>query len=142
MARPIDGDTVLENICLDNCGCSPDKCRCGNVDECPIPNVHYITDAPTVSPEKEIVAQINVRVDEDEIIKRLKEDETLRAVVHGRWIEDHTDLICSVCHARYKDDIAMTYENWNNDNSYLPGLEYCPHCGAIMDGEMNNENQH
>lgn len=60
------------------------------------------------------------------------------SVVHGRWIswEEANNFIpspdrheCSVCH-----DAAQVLVN---------GLEllsdYCPNCGAIMDGDANNE---
>ena len=45
-------------------------------------------------------------------------------VVHGRWLTDRFGLersICSVCNACYEGD----------------GGNYCPKCGAKMDGDGN-----
>lgn len=42
-------------------------------------------------------------------------------VVHGRWITSHDEFCaCSIC--KYP-----VYVGWNQTN-------YCPHCGAKMDG--------
>ena len=52
-------------------------------------------------------------------------------VVHGRWKDKQTNSIftwrleCSVCGAEYNTPA---------------GYNYCPNCGAKMDGEKNNEN--
>ena len=47
-------------------------------------------------------------------------------VVHGRWIEDHDYLKCPQCSVMVKCDFAFfDIGNWN----------YCPNCGAKMDGE-------
>lgn len=51
-------------------------------------------------------------------------------VVHGRWIEDHDYLKCPECGVMVKWDFTFfDIGNWN----------YCPNCGAIMDGGDNNE---
>lgn len=57
-------------------------------------------------------------------------------VVHGRWIEYPTEIMCSVCGAKYNDDIVCTPSNMNGGR--YAGLEHCPHCGAKMDGGMAN----
>ena len=49
-------------------------------------------------------------------------------VVHGRWIEDHDYLKCPECSAMVKWDFTFfDIGNWN----------YCPNCGARMDGDEN-----
>lgn len=59
-------------------------------------------------------------------------------VVHGRWIEDRTHIMCSVCGARYKDEIVFMPDACMSGQIY-DGLERCPHCGARMDGgELND----
>ena len=43
-------------------------------------------------------------------------------VVHGRWFAHHSHSYeCTCCHAKY---ITMRAKDWN----------YCPNCGAKMDG--------
>lgn len=58
-------------------------------------------------------------------------------VVHGRWIEDRTDIVCGVCGARYKDEIVFMPDVYVNGKRY-DGLEHCPHCGAKLDGGETN----
>ena len=45
-------------------------------------------------------------------------------VRHGRWVKEKTDVLihwhCSACEECYYLD--------------MPNAEYCPHCGAKMDG--------
>jgi hypothetical protein len=50
-------------------------------------------------------------------------------VRHGRWVEDRTELVCSVCGARFSDEITMM-----NRNFEYADLKFCPECGAKMDG--------
>ena len=46
-------------------------------------------------------------------------------VVHGRWFAHHSHSYeCTCCHAKY---ITMRAKDWN----------YCPNCGAKMDGDGN-----
>ena len=51
-------------------------------------------------------------------------------VVHGRW-EPRTDVIgfvrCSVCHD------CNIYDDWADGKKW----NYCPNCGAKMDGDGN-----
>lgn len=50
-------------------------------------------------------------------------------VVHGRWIEDHDYLKCPECGVMVKWDFTFfDIGNWN----------YCPNCGAMMDGGADN----
>lgn len=50
-------------------------------------------------------------------------------VVHGRWNADET---CSVCGEKSTEGLdAVKWDYW------LP--DYCPHCGAIMDGGADHE---
>ena len=47
---------------------------------------------------------------------------------YGRWIEDHDYLKCQECSAMVKWDFTFfDIGNWN----------YCPNCGARMDGDDN-----
>ena len=65
-------------------------------------------------------------------IKVLEDQPTVDAVevVHGRW-EPREDAIgfvrCSVCHD------CNIYDDWPDDKKW----NYCPHCGAKMDGDAN-----
>ena len=51
-------------------------------------------------------------------------------VVHGRWVDNYTNIICSVCGAEYSDEIIFMNRNFKYEN-----LCYCPNCGAKMDLE-------
>lgn len=53
-----------------------------------------------------------------------------KPVRHGRWVEDRTELVCSVCGARFSDEIPMM-----NRNFEYADLKFCPECGAKMDAE-------
>ena len=49
--------------------------------------------------------------------------------VHGQWIEDHDYLKCPECGVMVKWDFTFfDIGNWN----------YCPNCGAKMDGGDTN----
>ena len=51
-------------------------------------------------------------------------------VVHGRWIEDHDYLKCPECSVMVKwDFVFFDIGDWN----------YCPNCGAKMDGGEGDE---
>lgn len=60
--------------------------------------------------------------------ERLKEYEDAADVApvrHGRWIEDHDYLKCPECSVMVKRDFTFfDIGDWN----------YCPNCGARMDG--------
>ncbi len=66
---------------------------------------------------------------------------TVNAVpaVHGRWIEypeclgytgaySEHHIVCSECH-----------DVWNIMDNDTENFNFCPHCGAEMDGERTNE---
>ena len=65
------------------------------------------------------------------IIDRIDTESTVDAVevVHGRWekAEYHGFLRCSECKDVYIDDTWVADGKWN----------YCPNCGAKMDGDGN-----
>ena len=68
----------------------------------------------------------------DEITDEITDAPTVDAVevVHGRWIEDvATDMIaCTECgHA------------WNIIDNCTETFNYCPNCGAKMDGERRTD---
>lgn len=51
-------------------------------------------------------------------------------VVHGRWIDDRTDIVCSVCNAAYSYEIMYMNRNFERED-----LKFCPNCGTKMDGD-------
>ena len=63
-----------------------------------------------------------------DVIKRLPAADVAE-VVHGRWIEDHDYLKCPECGVMVKWDFTFfDIGNWN----------YCPNCGAKMDGGFDD----
>lgn len=65
----------------------------------------------------------------------INEQPTIDAVpvVHGEWgFEEYPDgyyhTYCSVCNAEFHEDVFLK-EHWN----------YCPNCGAKMDGKEKND---
>ena len=56
-------------------------------------------------------------------------------VVHGRWVwhEEEFEYECSACHCRF--DYNRTFELFDHGFQYA---DYCPHCGAEMDGGDND----
>ena len=54
-------------------------------------------------------------------------DDTVEAepVKHGRWVKDGDFLICLECESEINIKNSLGVENHKN---------YCPHCGAKMDG--------
>ena len=44
-----------------------------------------------------------------------------------RMIEDRTEIICSECGARMKDEIYFMFDNGKSD------MKYCPCCGRRID---------
>ena len=65
------------------------------------------------------------------IVDAIYDADTVDAVevVHGRWeqAEYHGFLRCSECKDVYIDDTWVADGKWN----------YCPNCGAKMDGDWN-----
>ena len=47
-------------------------------------------------------------------------------VVHGRWVYHNFDTICSECRK------SAIFDEWEQQAE----TEFCPHCGAKMDGEV------
>lgn len=65
----------------------------------------------------------------DRFRQLVKADRDGRVVVHGWWNADET---CSVCGEKSTEGLdAVKWDYW------LP--DYCPHCGAIMDGGADHE---
>lgn len=103
--------------------------------------MHYTNDLGDVDLKQEAIATIEhiaQYMDEDELLHHsrplalaylaLTEDASV-PVVHGWWNADET---CSVCGEKSTEGLdAVKWDYW------LP--DYCPHCGAIMDGGANHE---
>lgn len=51
-------------------------------------------------------------------------------VIHGKWINSHGNIVCSVCEAEYSDEIRFMNRNYKGEL-----LPYCPNCGARMNKE-------
>lgn len=57
---------------------------------------------------------------------------------HGKWVlNKHGELVCSECQAvariiQVSNLIDLNYADYDNSN-------FCPHCGAKMDGENKDE---
>ena len=49
-------------------------------------------------------------------------------VVHGRWVEHLDEMECSVCKRQ-----------WNYCDNDTNTFNFCPNCGAKMDGGADNE---
>ena len=49
-------------------------------------------------------------------------------VVHGRWLDGDDYMFCSKCGMQ-----------WNYCDNDTQDFNYCPHCGAKMDGGENAE---
>ncbi len=68
-------------------------------------------------------------------VEAIKEAPTIEAepVRHGEWIDDRTDIVCSVCKTAFSDEIAFMKRAI--DNEYP---KRCPECGAKMYGGNND----
>ena len=63
--------------------------------------------------------------------RKLMEDApTVEAVevVRGKWEDDHGDYVCSCCHTVFTDELVWISHGEGNEPNY------CPNCGAKMDG--------
>ena len=49
-------------------------------------------------------------------------------VIHGRWLRADDFVICSQCEAEMNQKNSLGVDNFKN---------YCPNCGARMDGNKN-----
>lgn len=49
-------------------------------------------------------------------------------VVHGRWLRADDFVICSRCEAEMNQKNSLGVDNFKN---------FCPNCGAIMDGDSD-----
>ncbi len=63
----------------------------------------------------------------DEIVEMV---ENLSSV-HGEWVDNGWNYICSHCNAKFDDDML-----WITGDHWIPN--YCPSCGADMRGEKND----
>ena len=67
-----------------------------------------------------------------EVEQAIKDAPTVDAVevVHGRWVSDEGDVLfhCSECETQISTSWDYDDLHWN----------YCPNCGAEMDGDMDS----
>lgn len=68
----------------------------------------------------------------DDILERIDVQPTIDAVpvVHGRWIDHKDEHQCSVC----KESTIVDFYVWRAIQ-----FDFCPYCGAKMDGERREE---
>lgn len=52
-------------------------------------------------------------------------------VRHGRWEWGEDGWQCGECKKPLKDTLIFYFDNCNGE----PDVNYCPHCGAKMDGD-------
>ena len=72
-----------------------------------------------------MVGDKRVSVDAMKSFIKNRPDADVAPVVHARWITSHDEFCaCSICKYPF-------YVGWNQTN-------YCPHCGAKMDGGDND----
>ena len=84
------------------------------------------------NPHPQGMIRVNHRNEHDHFLRMIMDAPTVDAVevVHGYWEKEHDDLgidrgwKCSHCKGSVYE---MTYEPY----------QYCPHCGAKMDGDGN-----
>lgn len=63
-------------------------------------------------------------------------DADVAPVVHGRWLNFYNDFSCAEC-----DRCGTTFEVTDSEsneglwNAFKLSYNYCPNCGAKMDGE-------
>lgn len=55
-------------------------------------------------------------------------------VKHGFWKDDRMNIMCSVCGAKYSEEIVFMNQNFEYKRP-----KHCPECGARMDGEANEK---
>ena len=51
--------------------------------------------------------------------------------VHAWWVPEGVDRVCSYCGWTYAQEIRFMTEGDG-------GFDFCPHCGAVMDGGETN----
>lgn len=100
--------------------------------------LYVITNAPTIDTSKNLLCTINVNMDTDEIMERLKE-RGWGPVEHGWWRYFGDETIedggyCSVC--LREQPMFWVKKTWR----YVE-TRYCPHCGAKMD-EVSDHDDH
>ena len=74
------------------------------------------------------IAEHNAKVSQEWVVQQAENLKDWKPVVHGRWNADETCTICGE-----KSTEGLDAEKWNY---WLP--DYCPHCGAKMDGGADN----
>ena len=76
-------------------------------------------------------------------VKVLKDAPTVDAVevVHGKWELEHETygvMRCSVCKKECPLEKSLKPDGWRKELLYIHS-DYCPWCGAKMDGGKENE---
>ena len=65
-----------------------------------------------------------------QLLEAILEAPAVDPVVHAMWIAEYR-VTCSACETQFDDDIY-----WVQGDFIAP--QYCPHCGAKMDGEPDD----
>ena len=74
------------------------------------------------------IAEYNAKISQEWVTQQAENIKDWTPVVHGQWNADET---CSLCGEKSTEGLDAT--KWNY---WLPN--YCPHCGAKMDGGVNS----
>lgn len=92
-----------------------------------IRNAPTITAEPTYEQVEEYCRKRCLVVIDAETFAKVRATWSAEPVKHGRWIDDGDSILhCTSCH-RYIRRIVPV------------GYDYCPHCGARMDGGENDK---
>lgn len=87
-----------------------------------------------VDTSKELICSVNVSMDTDEVMERLKE-RGWESVKHGRWIENCVTPITATFIEAVRESKCNNCQKWHTMPYHYGAedYEYCPHCGARMD---------
>ena len=76
-----------------------------------------------------------------EMVKKLIKAEPtvdVQEVRHGHWINGNCgDYVCSVCGWAFSDELPYMAREYDAETEEI--MRYCMHCGAKMDGGVNDE---
>lgn len=105
--RLIDANALMKSICGHECGCNPEECDGMESETVPCNFYAYVNEAPTID---------------------------AHPVKQGKWITTQRTIddgftTCSYCHSEFYIDNLV---HVGNEDGFC---EFCPRCGARMDGD-------